>query len=166
MPSWTELTTVVGWSAISKLPFATEAVLSEHLYRVGTGMYLFTVSYPKGGRTGNEPEGERYVTMAAWAACDGAVLRVFERQIEADADQCVALPPDELLPAPGAITFAEIKARLSQGALAQTASYRFSDGAFVARELRGLPFEYYFRDLGDGKAGAADPVFAISYRLP
>ena len=99
VPSWTDLMRVGGRSPVSELPFRVEAVLSNGLCRVATGMYLFSVSHPRGGRTGNEPKGERYVTLAVWAACDGAALRVFEQQIEADADDCLAPPPDELLPA-------------------------------------------------------------------
>jgi hypothetical protein len=51
--------------------------------------------------------------MGAWAACDGAALRAFERQIEADSSQCLEPPPMELLPEPDMIEFAQIKARLS-----------------------------------------------------
>ena len=124
-------------------------------------MYVLAVDHQSGGKLSDDP----LVTLAIWAPCDGAVLRVFEHDLEADSALCVGDPPPSLLPNHSAVRFGELKALIPKTPLRESATYRMTDGAFVARVLRNRPWEYYFRGIGGGRSGANDPVFIISHRL-
>lgn len=158
---WLALTNLQAWSPLRDLPTPVLA-LSGSLFSLGSDQYVFAVPY--NGELVPTPDGPR-VTLAIWAASDGAALRALEMRIEED-DLVIRSPPDELLPPRTMPTYRAIRSaarRDHPGSLIESAAYRLAtDGRLIHREIHyGLAASYYFRS----RSGLTEAPYAISWRL-
>jgi hypothetical protein len=154
---WRRLLSLRKWCPLAEAGLQVRCI-SEPLFHVTEGLFVTLNEF---NFAANSSSGAPFLTSLLWAQTEGAAQRVINSKIELDVEQSAALPPVELLPAEGAITYGSIAAAYERNGVGrqtmETAGYRGTDGLFVTRQITAHPFTYYFRrsEHGDSETPCA-----------